>query len=179
MATAVPDLTCCGRAWVFGDGVNTDEMFPGFAMKLPVAEAARHMFNATRPDWPERVRPGDLVVGGRNFGMGSSRPVPLLFAELGVGGILAEEFNSLFLRNCVNYGLPVLTVPGIREKVTEGQELCMDLTHASVENTTTGEKLHGTAFPEFILEIIRSGGVLAKLENDGLLQATSSTSSKG
>ncbi|MQA85265.1 MAG: 3-isopropylmalate dehydratase [Streptosporangiales bacterium] len=174
MTAAVSDLRRCGRAWVFGDEVNTDEMFPGFAMKMSIAEAARHMFNATRPGWPDLVQPGDLVVGGRNFGMGSSRPVPLLFKELGVGGIVAEEFNSLFLRNCVNYGLPALAVAGIREKVAEGQNLCMDLPNASVENTTTGEKLYGGAFPEFILEIIAGGGVLAKLENDGLLQKASS-----
>lgn len=87
-----------GRAWVFGDEINTDDMYPGFAMKLPVPEAARHMFDATRPDWPQLVRPGDIVVGGRNFGLGSSRPVALLFQELGVRCLLAEEFNSLFLR---------------------------------------------------------------------------------
>lgn len=168
-------LRYCGRAWVFGDGVNTDDMFPGFAMKLPVADAARHMFNATRPDWPELVRPGDLVVGGRNFGMGSSRPVPVLFQELGVAAIVAEEFNSLFLRNCVNYGLPALTVPSIRAKVTEGDRLCVDIGDASVENAATGWRLPGAAFPEFILDILRSGGVLAKLEHDGLLTARASS----
>lgn len=174
MATANAQLTYRGRAWVFGDSVNTDEMFPGFAMKLPVPEAARHMFNATRPDWPQRVRPGDIVVGGRLFGLGSSRPVPVLFQELGVSAVIAEEFNSLFLRNCLNYGLPALTVPGIRAAVVEGQDLRLDVAEASVENTTTGEKLNGAALPDFILEIIRSGGVLAKLEKDGLLRTGSS-----
>lgn len=169
MAAVSAKLAYRGRAWVFGDGVNTDDMFPGFAMKLSIAEAARHMFDATRPDWPRLVRPGDVVVGGRNFGMGSSRPVPLLFLELGVGGVLAEEFNSLFLRNCINYGLPALAVPGILANVVEGQELAVDIAEASVENITTGERLTGTTFPDFILETLTSGGILAKLENDGLL----------
>jgi 3-isopropylmalate/(R)-2-methylmalate dehydratase small subunit len=58
-----------GKAWVFGDDVNTDDMYPGFAMRLPVAEAAQLMFNASRPDWPSLVHPDDIVVGGRNFGL--------------------------------------------------------------------------------------------------------------
>src|SRR5699024_170725 len=128
-------LEYCGRAWIFGDGVNTDELYPGFAMKLPIHEAANYVFNATRPDWTQQVHPGDLIVGGRNFGIGSSRPVPLLLQELGLAAVVAEEFNSLFLRNCINYGLPVLTVPGIRDKVSEGQRLCVDIAQGKAHNT--------------------------------------------
>ena len=116
-------MSATGRAWVFGDEVNTDDMYPAFAMRLPMAEAAAHMFNASRPGWPALVRPGDIVVGGRNFGLGSSRPVPMLFKELGIAGLVAEQFNSLFYRNCINYGLLALTVPDARELITEGDQV--------------------------------------------------------
>lgn len=163
------DLTKRGRAWVFGDEVNTDDMFPGFAMKMPIPEAAKHMFNATRPNWVHEVREGDIVVGGRAFGIGSSRPVPLLMLELGVGCIVAEEYNSLFLRNCINYGLPAVTAPGIRGAVNEGDELRVDVERAVVENRSTGEVFSAKAYPPFILDILDSGGLLGKLEKSGLL----------
>jgi 3-isopropylmalate/(R)-2-methylmalate dehydratase small subunit len=170
MAGSDVALTYRGRAWVFGDGVNTDDMFPGFALALPVPEAAQHMFNATRPGWPRQVSAGDVLVGGRNFGMGSSRPVPLLLRELGISCVAAEEFSSLFLRNCINYGLPAVTVPGIRGSVAEGQEVSIDIAGGVAENTTTGARLRTASYPAFILEILSCGGILAKLERDGLLR---------
>lgn len=164
-----PGLVFSGRAWVFGDEVNTDDMYPGFAMKLPIAEAARHMFDATRPDWPQQVRPGDIVVGGRNFGLGSSRPVPLLFLELGVRCLLAEEFNSLFLRNCINYGLAALTVPGITGIVAEADRLEVDVAAGAVHDHRTGQRLDVPPIPEFLLRVLRAGGLINQLERDGHL----------
>jgi len=162
-------LTFTGRAWVFGDEVNTDDMYPGFAMKLPIAESAQHMFDATRPDWPRQVRPGDIVVAGRNFGLGSSRPVALLFLELGVRCLLAEEFNSLFLRNSINYGLAALTVPGVTGEVAEGDTLEVDVAAGTVLDHRTGQRLSGSPTPEFLLRILRAGGLINQLERDGYL----------
>ena len=116
-----------GRAWVFGDSIDTDAMYPGFAMKLPIPEAARHVFYDLRPGWTDDARPGDIVVAGRNFGIGSSRPVAALMRHLGVAALVAEEFNSLFLRNAINNGLPALTVPGVRDLVSEGDEITIHL----------------------------------------------------
>jgi 3-isopropylmalate/(R)-2-methylmalate dehydratase small subunit len=93
---SVPGHRIEGVAWVFGDEVNTDDMYPGFAFRLPVEEAAQMMFNSSRPDWPSLVRRGDILVGGRNFGLGSSRPVPVLLRQLGIDALVAEQFNSLF-----------------------------------------------------------------------------------
>ena len=84
---------------------------PAFAMKMDPPEAAKHVFYEVRPGWTDEVSPGDIVVAGKNFGVGSSRPVAALFAELGVAGLVAEEFNSLFFRNAVNAGLPAMTLP--------------------------------------------------------------------
>jgi 3-isopropylmalate/(R)-2-methylmalate dehydratase small subunit len=163
------DLTLTGRVWMFGDRVNTDELYPGFAMKLPMAEAARHMFNATRPTWVDEVSPGDIVLGGHAWGMGSSRPVPLLFKKLGVAAVLAEQFNSLFFRNCVNYGLPALNVPGITELFTEGDMARVDVARGVVENLTRGGERQGDRLPEFVLDIVRAGGLRPMLKARGLI----------
>ncbi|MDV3130220.1 3-isopropylmalate dehydratase [Mycobacterium sp. 21AC1] len=171
MTTATNELVLSGRSWVFGDQVTTDEMFPGYAMRLPIAEAAHEMFNASRPGWPELVQSGDIVVGGTNFGLGSSRPVALLFRELGVSCLVAESFNSLFLRNCINYGLPLLVVPGVSSAVTEGDELTVDVVNATFKNRSTGAVLtESKPYPEFLIEILRRGGLLRRLEEDGYLR---------
>lgn len=164
------DLHLTGRAWVFGDDINTDDMYPGFAMRLPLPEAAHHMFNATRPGWPELVRPGDIVVAGRNLGLGSSRPVPLLFAELGIAALVADQFNTLFLRNCINYGLPPITLPGATTHIKEGDTVSIDLESAHLTNTTTGTTHQFTPLPPFLLDILQAGGLFPHLESDGLLR---------
>ena len=164
-----------GTAWVFGDAVNTDDMYPGFAIRLPVEEAAQAMFSSSRPGWPSLVQPGDIVVGGRNFGLGSSRPVPALFRQLGVAALVAEQFNSLFYRNCINYGLPALTVPGIRDHVAEGDRLRVDVAGATVSNLTAGTEVAGVVLPPFIQSILRSGGLVAQLEATGALRTPTST----
>ncbi|WP_031467171.1 3-isopropylmalate dehydratase [Sciscionella sediminilitoris] len=157
-----------GRAWVFGDGINTDDMYPGFAMRLPIEEAARHMFHASRPEWPQLVRPGDIVVAGRNFGLGSSRPVPLLFRELGIAALVAEQFNSLFFRNCINYGLPAATLPSATSLIGEGETVLIDLAEG---NLRAGETVHPIApLPELLRAVLDAGGLFRQLELDGKLR---------
>lgn len=171
---AGPDLVFRGTAWVFGDEVNTDDMFPGFAMKLPPAEAAQHMFDATRPDWPTLVAPGDVVVAGRNFGLGSSRPVAELFVELGVSCLVAEQYNSLFLRNCLNYGLPAVTIPDARSFISEGDVVEIDVRAGRLRNSSSATEHSFSGFSDFILEMLRSHGLINQLEAGGYL-ATSQT----
>jgi len=101
-------------------------MYPAFAMKLPVPEAARHIFYELRPGRTDQVSLADVVIAGRNFGLGSSRPVAPLFRELGVAALAADEFNSLFLRNAVNYALPALTVPGVSGMFKDGDTARLD-----------------------------------------------------
>lgn len=160
-----------GRVWAVGDTVTTDAMYPAFAMKLPVPEAAKHIFYELRPGWTAQVAPGDIVVAGRNFGLGSSRPVAALFRELGVAALVAEEFNSLFLRNCINHGLPALTVPGVTSAFTDGATMRLDFAEGWVENTATGLRLHGGALPPMVLGILAAGGILPKLAREGYLPA--------
>jgi 3-isopropylmalate/(R)-2-methylmalate dehydratase small subunit len=158
-----------GRAWVFGDSVDTDNMYPGFAMKLPLKEAARHVFYDLRPGWTDEVTAGDIVVAGRNFGIGSSRPVAQLFLELGVAALVAEEFNSLFLRNSVNFGLPAVTIPGAATTIADGSTVRLDIPRATIEPAGGGARLQGTPLPEFVLDILAQGGLLPKLAADGYL----------
>lgn len=159
-----------GRAWVFGDRINTDDMYPASVMSLPVEEAAQQMFRSSRPGWPALVEPGDVVIGGTSFGIGSSRPVPLLFKALGVAVVVAETFNSLFERNCINYGLPVLAVPGVTSTFREGDLVTVDLERATIGGADGAPVLQGRAYPELVLQIIRRGGLVQQLQEDGLVR---------
>jgi 3-isopropylmalate/(R)-2-methylmalate dehydratase small subunit len=158
-----------GRAWVFGDSVDTDNMYPGFAMKLPIEEAARHVFYDLRPGWTEQVQNGDIVIAGKNFGIGSSRPVAQLFKQLGVAALVADEFNSLFLRNSINFGLPAVTIEGVSTAIQDQDHVRLDVRAATVERLEDGAKLTGTPLPDFVLDIVAQGGLLPKLAADGYL----------
>jgi 3-isopropylmalate/(R)-2-methylmalate dehydratase small subunit len=160
-----------GRVWVFGDNLNTDAMYPAFAMKMDPPEAAKHIFYEVRPGWADEVSAGDIVVAGKNFGIGSSRPVAALFAELGVAGLVAEEFNSLFFRNAVNAGLPAMTVPDATSIFTDGDRGSFDLADGSWRNETSGQSGKVPALPGFVLDIVAGGGVLARLAAQGYLPA--------
>jgi 3-isopropylmalate/(R)-2-methylmalate dehydratase small subunit len=163
------DTLITGRVWVVGDSVTTDAMYPAFAMKLPVPEAAKHVFYDLRPGWTDQVRPGDIVIAGKNFGLGSSRPVAALFKELGITALVAEEFNSLFLRNCINFGLPAVTVPGATGAFADGDIARLDFAEGWCENTANGIRLQGGALPPLVLGILESGGILPRLAADGYL----------
>jgi 3-isopropylmalate/(R)-2-methylmalate dehydratase small subunit len=160
-----------GRTWVFGDSVDTDAMYPAHAMKLELPQAARHMFHEIRPGWPDLVEPGDIVVAGSNFGVGSSRPVAALFLQLGVAALLAAEFNSLFFRNAINAGLPALTVPDATRLFRDGDTATLDLTTGVCRNDTTGATARTAPLPPMIREILASGGLLARLADQGYLPA--------
>jgi 3-isopropylmalate/(R)-2-methylmalate dehydratase small subunit len=164
-------LRVTGRVWAFGDSLNTDAMYPPDAMKLNLAEAAKMVFYEVRPGWTSQVRAGDIVVAGRNFGLGSSRPVAALFRQLGVAALAAEEFNSLFFRNAVNAGLPAMTVPGVTGAFSDGDTGTFDLATGSWRNDTTGVSGTVPVLPDLVLEIIASGGVLPRLAEQGYLPA--------
>ena len=167
----ISSLKYRGKVWAFGDNLNTDAMYPAFAMKMDPSEAAKHIFYEVRPGWTDQVSPGDIVVAGKNFGLGSSRPVAALFTEVGVAGLVAEEFNSLFFRNAVNAGLPAMTVPNATVVFHEGDTATFDLTAGTWRNDTTGDSGTVPKLPDLILKIIESGGVLPQLVEQGYLPA--------
>ncbi|TYB47842.1 hypothetical protein [Actinomadura chibensis] len=158
-----------GRVWCFGDDINTDLIEPSSAVLLSTAEKARHCFEANRPGWVDLVEPGDLVVAGRNFGTGSSRPAALTLRAAGIAGIIAESVNGLFFRNCVNFAVPALSCPGITGAVTEGDVVSFDPADGSVRNDTTGATLRGRAWAPELIDILDAGGLIRQLESEGLL----------
>ncbi|CAK7284004.1 3-isopropylmalate dehydratase [Streptomyces misionensis] len=164
-------LRVTGRVWVFGHGLTTDDMYPPDAMKLDVPEAAKQVFHAVRPGWTSEVQPGDVVVAGRNFGLGSSRPVAALFRQLGVAALIAEEFNSLFFRNAVNAGLPAMTVPDATAVFRDGDTATLDLAAGTWANQATNASGTVPKLPDLVLDIIADGGVLPRLARQGYLPA--------
>jgi 3-isopropylmalate/(R)-2-methylmalate dehydratase small subunit len=156
-----------GRAWRLGDDVNTDLILPGRYLELTdPLEMARHALEGLIPSFPERVRPGDVIVAGRNFGCGSSREhAPLALKHAGVGAVVAVSFARIFYRNAINIGLPALQCPEAPSTTAEGDILEIDLTGGSIRNLRTGVELQFTPLPRFVVEIIREGGLTRYLRS--------------
>ena len=152
------------RAWVFGDDVDTDVIAPGRYMKFGIEEIARHCLEPIAPRFPASVKAGDVVVAGRNFGVGSSREqAPAALKHLGVAALVAESFAGLFYRNALNLGLPAL-VCAQAKRIREGDLLRVDAESGRIENLTTGEVLACEPIPAHLMAMVRDGGLLAHLE---------------
>ena len=162
--------TTTGRIWKFGDDINTDLIFPNVAFLKPEAEQPVYCFSANRPGWSDQVQPGDLIVAGRNFGTGSGRPIGKIFASLRIAGILAETFNGLGMRNCINYGLPVLPCPGVTELLEEGDTADVDWAGGEVKNLTKGTSIKGNPIPKPLRDMADAGGVIAVLTKEGFIE---------
>ncbi len=158
-----------GKTWKFGDDINTDLILPAPFMYLPKEQQARHVFEANRPGWVDLVSAGDIIVGGHNFGTGSSRPAPLALNALGIGCLIADSINPLFFRNCVSFGLPALECAGVSAAFDEGDTAEVDLAAARVRNTRTGETLAGLPIPKALLTLMQAGGIFPLLEAEGLI----------
>jgi len=152
------------KAWVFGDNVDTDAIAPGRYMKAGIDEIARHCLEAVSPSFASSVRKGDVVVGGRNFGAGSSREqAPEALKHLGVAALVAESFAGLFYRNALNLGLPAVACPSART-IHEGDVLEIDFENGKITNRTTGDVLPCEPIPAHLMLMVRDGGLLPHLE---------------
>ncbi|MFY0610831.1 MAG: hypothetical protein JXQ99_04840 [Hyphomicrobiaceae bacterium] len=161
-----------GRAWVIGDDINTDLILPGSAFLLPVEEQVKYCFSANRPGWSDQVNDGDIIVAGVNFGVGSARPIGNVLSKLGVVGVVASSFNGLGLRNCVNYGIHVLTCPDVTSIVSDGDRIAVDWKQGSVRNLAGGLELTGKPLPDQLLEIAEKGGIIPILQSEGFLETS-------
>jgi len=159
-------LTISGRAWKFGDDINTDIIIPGkYLMINDPAELRKHAMEGIDEQFSRKVKQGDIVVGGRNFGCGSSREhAPLALKAAGIGAIVAESLARIFYRNAINLGLPVLECRGVSGFVKEGDLIAIDLLNGEVKNVSKGDSLRATPIPEFIASILRSGGLVSYLK---------------
>jgi 3-isopropylmalate/(R)-2-methylmalate dehydratase small subunit len=159
-----------GDVWTFGDDINTDLIAPTPYIYLPAKEQARHVFEANRPGWVDEMKPGDFIVAGRNFGMGSSRPAPMALNALSVGCVLADSINALFFRNCVSFGLLALECPGVSRLFQEGQRASVSVDDFTVRNLATGETLEAVPVPPALINLMRAGGIFPLLESEGLIK---------
>lgn len=159
-----------GRTWVFPDNINTDLIMPHAAFTLPQPEQLKLVFSANRPGWSGLVKAGDIIVGGKNFGTGSSRPGAMLLKALGITAIIAESINGLFFRNCINTALPAMECAGVSRMVVEGDILCINFLEGTVVNSSNQKMLSGTKIPADLMEIIESGGILSQLVRGGYIK---------
>jgi 3-isopropylmalate/(R)-2-methylmalate dehydratase small subunit len=153
-----------GRAFVFGDRIDTDVLAPGALMKLPPADLARQCLRAIDPDFAQTVRPGDFVVAGHGFGIGSSREQAAVSLKLlGVQAVLAKSFARIFYRNAFNLGLPCLIFRQADE-IARGDCLGLDLAAGRLENQTSGKAYALAPVPAHLAKLVEAGGLFAMLE---------------
>ncbi|MCW5603236.1 MAG: 3-isopropylmalate dehydratase [Burkholderiales bacterium] len=148
-----------GRVWKFGDSVDTDSINP-YYLYPTMEELKKHTLESFRPEFPKEVRPGDIIVAGRNFGCGSHRP-GLVLREVGVAAIVVESASRLFLRNNIALPLPIFVAPGISEVVNDGEVLEIDYAHKVARNAATGASTAIRKFPPMIERIFECGGLVA------------------
>jgi 3-isopropylmalate/(R)-2-methylmalate dehydratase small subunit len=158
-----------GRVWKFGDNINTDLMLPGTVLYSSPEQQARAVFMNNRPGWVDQVQSGDAIIGGFNYGMGSSRPAARSLRNCGVGFLLAETINGLFFRNAVNYGLLACECTGVSTGFEEGDIAEFDVDSWSVRNLRTGHALKVSQVPEELLATMLGGGIYPVLEREGLI----------
>jgi 3-isopropylmalate/(R)-2-methylmalate dehydratase small subunit len=157
-----------GRVHKFGDGISTDHIIPGrYAhLRSNLPELARHVLEDADANFIKKVKPGDFIVGGNNFGLGSSREhAPLVIKMAGISAILAKSAARIFFRNAINLGLPVLICD--TDKINEGDELEIDLTAGTVKDKTNGNTLTFGKIPEVMLKILNEGGLIEYVKKHG------------
>lgn len=161
-----------GKVWKFGDRIDTDLMMPGNAVMakpgISDAEACKYSMSSNRPGWAAQVQIGDLIIAGKNWGIGSGRPAARLLKALGIGTIVADSMSRLFFRNAVNTGLPVLICDGVSENFDEGDLARVNIETGEVTNLTKKITMHGEALPlgSPPLEIIKAGGLIAFMHRE-------------
>jgi len=163
-----------GKAWKFGDNVSTDHIIPGryYHLRSNLAELAKHVMEDADPDFAKKVRPGDFIVAGNNFGMGSSREhAPLVIKLAGVSAVIAKSFARIFYRNSINVGLPLLIAD--TDSIDTGDELEVDFESGKIRNTTKALVIKVKPLPEFVLRIIEAGGLVPYVKEKGDLILTS------
>ncbi|MDI9610989.1 MAG: 3-isopropylmalate dehydratase small subunit [Archaeoglobaceae archaeon] len=150
-----------GKAWKFGDDVDTDLIIPGkYLVFNEPEELAKHAFENLRKDFASKVKKGDFIAAGRNFGCGSSREHAVLALKgLGVSAVIAKSFARIFFRNAINSGLMVIECSET-DKISEGDEIELDLKNGVIVNLSKGEKYKIKEMPEFLLKIVESGGLI-------------------
>ena len=155
-----------GKAFKYGDNVDTDVIIPARYLNAPSPEElAKHCMEDIDPDFTAKVQPGDIVVGGANFGCGSSREhAPIAIRACGVRCVIAASFARIFYRNAINIGFPILECPEAAAAIRNGDAVSVDFDSGKIHDETTGQDFQAAAFPAFINRIIEHDGLLPYLK---------------
>jgi 3-isopropylmalate/(R)-2-methylmalate dehydratase small subunit len=158
-----------GRAWVFGDNVDTDGIIPArYLNTTDSKELASHCMEDVDPEFAGKIKPGDIIVAGKNFGCGSSREhAPLAIKEAGISCVIARSFARIFYRNSINIGLPILECGEAVDGIGHGDELEVDTDRGIIKNITSGIAYSARPFPGFIKGIIQAGGLMKFAQKGG------------
>ncbi len=156
-----------GRVWVFGNNIDTDVIIPArYLNTSDPLELAKHCMEDANPHFGSRVKPGDIIVAGKNFGCGSSREhAPISIKAAGISCVVAESFARIFYRNAFNMGLPIIECPNINGKIKEGDEITVDLSSGIIENHTTGEIYKSEPLPDFMQDLLKAGGLIPYIKS--------------
>ncbi len=149
-----------GNAWLFGDDISTDHIIPGrfYHLRSNLDLLKKHVFDDISPGFSEKTKKGDIIVGGRNFGLGSSREhAPLIIKMAGIDAIVARSFARIFYRNAINVGLAAIICP--IEGLSEGDELEIDLNEGVLKDITTGSVKRFAPLPSIMQDILNEGGL--------------------
>jgi len=154
------------KAWKFGENLNTDEIIPGrYNITIDPTELAKHVFCEIKPAYPAQVQPGDVIIGGQNFGCGSSREhAPIAIKGSGAKCVIAHSYARIFFRNAVNIGLPILECPEAVADIDEGYQVEVDLATGQITNLTNGNHYQAQPLPDFVLKIAAAGGIVSFLK---------------
>lgn len=156
-----------GKAWKFGDDIDTDLIVPGRYLVLrDEKDLAEHVMEGADPEFAKKVKPSDVMIGGRNFGCGSSREhAPIAIKGAGISAVVAESFARIFYRNSINVGLPLIEIKGISKHISEGDEIEIDMEKGILKNLTTNEEFKIKGLPPFMVEILNEGGLIPYLKD--------------
>ncbi len=159
-----------GKAFKFGNDIDTDAIIPARHMNTsdPV-ELAKHCMEDADPEFINKITTGDILVAGKNFGCGSSREhAPIAIKYAGISSVVAKSFARIFYRNAINIGLPIFESPEAAEGISEGDQIEIDADAGVITNITKGEIYQAKAFPEFMQELIATGGLMAYVKEKGV-----------
>ncbi|MGB9711710.1 MAG: 3-isopropylmalate dehydratase small subunit [Dissulfurimicrobium sp.] len=156
-----------GKAWKFGENIDTDVIIPArYLNTSDPAELARHCMEDKDPEFARKVRPGDVIVAGKNFGCGSSREhAPIALKAVGVGCVIAPSFARIFYRNAFNMGLPIFESADAADAIREGDEVEIDASVGEIKDITTGKTFKFKPIPPFMQELIADGGLIPHILN--------------
>lgn len=157
-----------GKVHKFGDDINTDDIISAkYLVSTDAKELGSHCMEAIEPDFVKKVAPGDIIIAGKNFGCGSSREhAPVAIKGVGISAVIAKSFAAIFFRNAINIGLPFLESDEA-DKIKEGDLIEIDLAGGIIKNLTRNEVYKTQAFPEFLQELVREGGLMNYIKKRG------------